>query len=75
MGKPVLATNTAGAKELLDDGQYGLLMENDQESIYSCLRKILMDEDLRISLGKKALSRSRMFNARKTMEQIYKLFS
>lgn len=75
LGKPVVATDTAGAKELLDDGQYGLLMGNDEESVYSCLRKILMDEDLRISLAKKALLRSRMFNGRKTMEQIYNLFS
>lgn len=33
LGTPVLTTNCAGMKELLDDGKYGLIVENNEDAL------------------------------------------
>ncbi len=43
LGLPVVTTRCAGMDELLDSGRYGLITENDEESLYRGLRSVIDD--------------------------------
>lgn len=46
MGIPVISTNCSGPNELLDDGKYGILVENNEESLYLGIKEILKNPKL-----------------------------
>jgi teichuronic acid biosynthesis glycosyltransferase TuaC len=75
-GRPMVATDVGGIKEILQDGKTGLLAPaKDVDKIAGCLRKILIDDpSLIATMGKNALDASRALtwseNARTTL-QIY----
>lgn len=71
LGKPILATDCAGLKELLDNGTFGMLVENNEEAIYQGLKRMITDEALRADYSRKARSRSEMFDPDETMKQIH----
>jgi glycosyltransferase involved in cell wall biosynthesis len=69
LGKPILVTQVSGAREIVDD--CGLIVPQDEQSIYEGLKKLIEDKNLRESLGKKAFARSKsLFDCRKTMQEI-----
>jgi glycosyltransferase involved in cell wall biosynthesis len=75
LGKPVLATQVSGIDEILDHGNCGWIVPQDEEAIYEGFKKLIGDENLRERLSSKAEFRSKiLFNYRKTMQQIYDLF-
>lgn len=41
LGIPILATNCAGNRDVLQDGKYGLLVDNSEEGIFNGLKSIL----------------------------------
>lgn len=45
LGKPVVTTNVCGAKELLGDGEYGIVTENSEEALLDGLRRMLPGGD------------------------------
>jgi glycosyltransferase involved in cell wall biosynthesis len=47
LGTPIVATRTAGSKEILQDGKYGELVDISEEGLYVGLRKLLEDSDER----------------------------
>lgn len=71
---PVVATRTAGATELLDEGRCGILTEFDDEAIYNGIKALVDDEELRKRYAEKALQRSEIFGADVIMQQVYSLF-
>jgi glycosyltransferase involved in cell wall biosynthesis len=71
LGKAVVATNVSGTKEVLGHGEYGMLVENDEGSIYRGLKRMIADKALRERYGRKALARAGMFDAKRTMELVY----
>ena len=73
LGIPVVATETAGAIELLDNGKYGILTGQDDISIYEGLRKLIDNEELRDEYHLKSLIRAEMFNIDKAMKSVYSL--
>ena len=75
LGKAIMATKVTGSLEMLDDGKAGLLVDTDDESVYEGLKKMICSVDLRETLSKEAKIRSEIFDAKKTMELIYSLFS
>lgn len=44
--KKIIATEVSGAKEMLDGGNLGFVIENSEESIYENMKKALTDEHL-----------------------------
>ncbi|GHU63140.1 hypothetical protein FACS1894160_3210 [Bacteroidia bacterium] len=75
LGKPILATQVAGASEILNNGECGLIVEQDPQAIYTGLKRMMRDEELRKSLSNKALVHAeKLFNIRKVMEKIGYLF-
>lgn len=43
LGTPVVATRTVGASSVTENGKYGLLIENSQESINTMLKSLIVD--------------------------------
>ena len=43
--KPVIATKNAGSLEVLNNGEYGMLVENSLNGIYLALKKVLKSDD------------------------------
>lgn len=46
VGTPVIATDCCGISEWLDNGKYGLIMENSEDGIYEGLKKVLENPEL-----------------------------
>lgn len=63
-GLPVIGTNVFGIKEVIKDGENGLLCDTDSNSIRQAIIRLMEDEKLREHLGE---------NARKTIEQKFSL--
>jgi glycosyltransferase involved in cell wall biosynthesis len=53
-GKPVIGTNVAGIRELIQTGETGLLCEPDVESIRKSVKDLLSDQEYQDFLGKNA---------------------
>lgn len=73
LGKAVVFTKTAGPIELLDSGNYGVLTEHDDESIYRGVKLLLDNHDFLIHFENKAKERSEIFNIGRMMEDIREL--
>lgn len=73
LGVPVVATKTAGAVDLLADGQYGILTDHDDCSIYNGLKKMIDDVNIRRFYAEKAKERAKDFDVRYQMQKIYDL--
>ena len=55
LGLPILATNCSGNRDVLQNGMYGLLVENTEEGIFNGLKSILDSPQLYEELKEKAL--------------------
>lgn len=75
LGIPIVATNTAGALELLEGGEYGVITEQNDLSIYVALKKYITDETLRTEYHKKSLLRANIFEVQSVMSRFMKLFN
>jgi glycosyltransferase involved in cell wall biosynthesis len=73
LGLPVVSTDCAGPNELLNYGEFGLLVENNTDKLYEGLKKILSDEQLLEHYKNKAIERSRSFILKERMKEIEKV--
>lgn len=73
LGVPVVATKTAGSMELLDDGKYGVLAEQDDHSLYEAIKKLMDDIELRDYYREKAGARAKIFEVQQTMQKVYNI--
>jgi glycosyltransferase involved in cell wall biosynthesis len=71
---PVLATETIGAKELLNDGDFGLLVENSEEGVYQGLKRFLQDETMWKKYRERAKKGASRFEVKKTITLVSQLF-
>ena len=67
---PVISTNTAGPMNILDNGKYGFVVENDFDGIYSGLKQILSDNKLLSKLKEDSIERKEIFNINNVISQI-----
>jgi glycosyltransferase involved in cell wall biosynthesis len=56
-GVPVLASRTGGLREIIEDGETGLLTENDPEAIAAAMKRLAADGGLRRRLGERGRER------------------
>ena len=70
LGIPVVATNTGGVPDLVDDGRTGLLVEpRNPEAIASAVLRMLGDGDLRRSCVEAARRKSQAYDYRYMVER------
>jgi glycosyltransferase involved in cell wall biosynthesis len=70
LGVPVLSTDCAGPREILDGGRYGMLVENSGEGVYRGLKELYESPSLLAVYKKKAVERQDFFNEDKIFKQI-----
>lgn len=74
LGKPVVVSNCSGMKEILGESEYGIVTENNTESLYNGIKAMLSDEKMREYYARQAEKRSMDFKMRTKMKRIEELF-
>jgi len=74
LGVPVLSTDCTGPKEILDNGKYGMIVENSEEGLYNGLKTLYDDPGLLEEYRKKAVERMSFFDEERILKQITELF-
>lgn len=73
LGLPVVATDVSGAREILGENEYGVVVSQSPEAIADALMELYGNPAERERLADKALLRSESFDVPSTMEKIYKV--
>ncbi|URZ00947.1 glycosyltransferase [Clostridium felsineum] len=73
LGKPVITTDCCGVNEILEDGKYGIVVDNSEDGIYEGMKSIICDTEILKKYEKKSQSRISFFNKVKIMSNIEKL--
>ncbi len=74
LGTPVVSTRTVGPTEIIDNNEYGVLCDHDDESIYNAVTLFIDNKDnSSISIIRSARKRVEVFSINKTLDAIYKL--
>lgn len=73
LGKPVLCTRCSGPVEMLDNGKYGMIVENSEQGLYEGLTQLLGSEEVRKTYARFAQERKSFFNIKNIMAQIESL--
>ena len=74
LGIPVISTYCSGPNELLQEGKYGMLVDNTEEGLYQGIKQLLDAQTELDRLGELALSRGNMLCVDETMHRIEQLF-
>ena len=71
VGTPVVSTNCSGAYELLgENDEYGIVTENDENSLYLGVKKMLTEKDLLDFYTKQAQIRGKAFSTENTTKAV-----
>ena len=69
--KPIIATNCTGPKEILENGKYGLMTEVENvNGLVEKMKKLILDDKLREMYSELSKERAKIFDIRKTMQEI-----
>lgn len=74
IGKPIVTTRCSGMDEILQNGKYGLIVENDEEDLYDGIKKILLNQDIRNNYAELAIKRREHFEMKNQLKEINKMF-
>jgi glycosyltransferase involved in cell wall biosynthesis len=76
MKVPLVTSGAAGLAELVKDGQTGLIpRENTPEEICACIRKLLMDSNLKAKIIEKAYHFSESFGISQYIKNLEKIYT
>lgn len=73
-GAPIAASNVGGIPGLLNHGKSGMLIDNSDEAIAEALKTLVLDKELRETLGRQARKNSVQFSSRSMGEQYCKIY-
>lgn len=73
LGIPVISTNCSGPSELLNYGDYGVITDNNEESLYENLKIILTDRQLYNHFKIKSQERGQYFKLETSINEIEKI--
>lgn len=74
LGKPIISTECAGPKELLNNGEYGVLVKAENiEGLKNAMKEMILDKKMREFYTNKSLERSKIFNINKTINEVENL--
>lgn len=73
LGKPVLCTRCSGPVELLENGKYGMIVENSEKGLYEGIKNLTLNNEERKKYEKLSLERRSFFNINTIMAQIESL--
>lgn len=71
LGIPVITTNTSGMSEILgDNNEYGLIVDNNDEALYTGLSELIQNKYLLNEYKQKVKNRSSFFSTQKTVKEV-----
>ena len=73
-GTPICTVDVSGMKEMLGEGEYGLITENNEEALYQGIKQLILDPQLLEYYKHQAAVRSKDFYKEKTVERIEEIF-
>lgn len=73
-GTPVLSTECTGPCEILGYGEYGMVVDNNEEGLYQGIKMFLEQPKLLQEYQKRAVQRCNFFDENKILNQVIKLF-
>ena len=73
LGIPVMSTDCAGPREILDNGKYGMIVENSQKGLYDGLKLFYNSPGLLKTYREKAAQRVGLFEEDDTLIRIIDL--
>ena len=76
LGRPIIATRCTGPKELLNNGEYGIMAEvNNIQSLKEGIKELIINDNKRDYYREKSLLRSKIFNIKDIIQDVENLFS
>lgn len=75
LGLPVVTTNCSGMDELLGNGEYGVIAENDEQKLCESLKNIIGNSDKMAYFKQKAIERGKSFSITNLMKPIEQILS
>jgi len=73
--KPIVATDVSGVREMLNEGELGLIVENSEEGIYEGMKRILTDSDAKIKYQKALEAYNPPFNLENSVKEIQEIIN
>lgn len=75
LGLPIISTNCSGPNELLNFGEYGFMVENNEDALYEGLKEILKDKKKLEYYIEKSKERVNFFYYKDRISDIERLFN
>ena len=69
LGKPIVTTDCTGMRELLGDGKYGMIVENEEKALEEGIQKMQKSESLRENYAVLARRRGSEFSSKRLTKQ------
>ena len=73
LGKPVVVTSCSGCRELVNLGEYGLMAEQNDESLAEKMGQYIKEPETILRYAEKAKSRSKLFEDEEVMHKVYSI--
>lgn len=70
LGIPVISTNCSGPNELLNFGEYGLLVDNNTYDLYKGIKLLITNKEVLYELKNKSIERAEVFNCKEIINEI-----
>ncbi len=74
LGLPVVTTRCAGMDEILDNGKYGIIVDNSEEDLYSALKNIFENRIILDKLKESVIKQSEKINSTTAINEYTELF-
>lgn len=75
LGKPIVATRSAGPLDILEEGKYGLLTVNSVKGIAEAISEIYHNQHLMELYSQLSISRCRNYNSETQLAKLYSLIN
>lgn len=72
--KPIITTLCPGTEEILSNGEFGMITENNDEALYEGLYSVLSNSEILDELKEKARLGSKRFDSKNVLSKIEQLF-
>lgn len=73
LGVPALSTDCSGPCEILNNGEYGMIVENSEDGLYNGMLKLIQDPELLEKYKSKTKERTKFFDEYTYMKKIEKI--
>lgn len=70
LGLPVISTRTSGSVEIIEESEYGVLVDHEVDAIYAKVKEMMMSAPMRVFYSARSSERSTCFDEKNTLKQI-----